>query len=84
MNNHAVGARSKTSRGIDLHGSNIISGGRSVAVKWVSPPHFFAKGKIIALDFTSDKRRMRELTEIMGPTIDPRAPRYSIAYNDRC
>ena len=62
-------ARAATSRSIDAHGSPV---GNSY-IDWVGPPHFYARGRVLALVLTGDSNVNRRLTKIFGPTLTPNA-----------
>ena len=44
---------------------------RRTIVEWIGPPHFFARGRSIALVLHDNEPLLDALTNIMGPTISP-------------
>lgn len=68
-------ARSGWSRAVSRDGGSITRG--NVTTEWLSiaPEHFFARGRIIALYIGSDRRLITDLASVLGPTLDPNAPR---------
>jgi hypothetical protein len=72
-------ARRAVSDGISADGSGIRRGSSHTIVEWVGPPHFFARGRVIALVLQDDGRLLRALEQIMGPTISPDAGKYPSA-----
>ena len=67
-------ARRAWSRAISRDGGSINRGNRRTEVLWIAPPHFFARGKVIALYLGSDERLIADLASVLGPTLDPNAP----------
>lgn len=68
-------ARSAWSRAVSRDGGSITHGNTIKEVLWIAPPHFFARGRIVALYIGSDRRLVRDLASALGPTLDPNAPR---------
>jgi hypothetical protein len=62
------------SGGISPDGGSIAHGNSRAEVLWIAPPHFFARGKVIALYVGSDERLIADLATLLGPTLDPDAP----------
>jgi hypothetical protein len=68
------GARRVVSDSISTDGSTIARGNSRVIVDWIGPPHFFARGRVIALILQDDTELLDTLTRTMGPTLSPDAP----------
>lgn len=73
-------AREAASAGISDDGTRVeTSGGTpsdtrsATMVEWIGSPHFFAQGRIIVLDLNGDAQLLARLTDVLGPTISPRA-----------
>ena len=68
-------ARREVSDGISADGSTIGRGNSRAIVDWIGPPHFYARGRILALVLQDATPLLQTLSEIMGPTISPEAYR---------
>ncbi len=67
-------ARLDWSHSISRDGGSIAGGNKVTQVLWIAPPHFFARGKIIALYVGSNDRLIADLATLLGRTLDPNAP----------
>jgi hypothetical protein len=52
----------------------ITRGNRRTEVHWIAPPHFFARGKVLAIYVGDDNRLIAALATVLGPTLDPDIP----------
>jgi hypothetical protein len=71
-------ARLGVSKAISRDGSRVYKrNGSMTMVKWIGPPHFYARGRIIVLALQTrgtDQRVLRVLPRILGATLSPDAP----------
>ena len=77
-------ARLAASSTISRDGSKIgDQSGRSI-VDWVGPPHFFARGRIIALALSDDASLLDALSRVLGPTLSPDALGHPLVITTTC
>jgi hypothetical protein len=76
--------RTTWSRAISRDGGSIRRGNVVTEILWIGPPHFFARGNVIALYIGADSRLVTDLTSILGTTIDPNAPHAGKSSEQHC
>ncbi len=76
--------RTTWSRAISRDGGSIRRGNVVTEILWIGPPHFFARGNVIALYIGADSRLVTDLTSILGTTIDPNAPHVGKGHEQHC
>ncbi len=73
------------SKNISPDGSSIGNGHGMVTIaEWIGPPHFYARGRIIALVLQNDPPLLHALTRILGPTVSPRAGIRTTTFKTHC
>ena len=77
-------ARMAWSRAISPDGGSISRGNSRTQVLWIAPPHFFARGRVIALYLGSDNRLIADLGTVLGPTLDPKVPQGASTRHQPC